>query len=155
MKKENALQQRLKGLLPQIYIAGRAFELDLAALKLSPKDDRLPSISLADCRCQKDWSYEFEFNVSTMTLSKHGRRPVMIPAAIVRVKLPPLKEIDPVGVALEQGLPADTFLEAFPIKSYTVATLIPLLETELPEQVRRNQVELEVKALLEKGWFLN
>jgi hypothetical protein len=143
--KKQAIENRLNGILPLVYIAGIAFEVSFTTLKLTQQTDRRNVIDLIGCRCCPDWVYEFEFNTQTGRFVELDKRPVAVPPDVVSVRLPPARLIDPIGFAMEKGLDTAAQLADYPLREYWLATLIPLSATDLQEQVRRNQIELEVQ----------
>jgi hypothetical protein len=102
-----APEQRPERLLPEINIAGILFHVDIEKLEFRQVADPSNRMPIIGAKEEMGFSH-FLFDTKTKNLfTGDTKMPDGIPGHVRIVLLPPLKELDPVGLARQQGLPDD------------------------------------------------
>jgi hypothetical protein len=102
-----APEQRQERLLPEINIAGTIFHVDIEKLEFRQVADPSNRMPIIGAKEEMGFSH-FLFDTKTKNLfTGDAKMPDSVPGHVRIVLLPPLKELDPIGLARQQGLPDD------------------------------------------------
>jgi hypothetical protein len=105
--------------LPRIDIAGTMFLADIEKLEFREVANPLNRMSMLDAKEEMGFSHFF-FDTRTKNLFTGATDiPSGIPGHVRIILLPPLKEIDPVGLARRYGLPEETNSTSRPLSRLT------------------------------------
>ncbi|WP_143014193.1 hypothetical protein [Mucilaginibacter pineti] len=100
-----APKQRPERLLPEINIAETLFHVDIEKLEFRQVGDPSNRMPIIGAKEEMGFSHFF-FDTKTKNLfTGDTKMPDGIPGHVRIVLLPPLKELDPIGLARQQGLP--------------------------------------------------
>lgn len=104
--------------LPKIQIEGTDFWVDIAKHELREVSDPYNRFSMGDVKEEMGFSY-FLYDTNTKNLHLH-QDIADVPDHVRIVLLPPLKDIDPIGLAARQGrISAQYQQQATPVKLTT------------------------------------
>lgn len=136
---DEALAKRLSGELPHINVAGTDFTIDWRLRELRETDApfnilRFSKMELDDTGEYYACFYHTKAHVLYEPLPDIDR----MPEDVVLLKIPNELQLDPVAVARQYGLKDYELLSEFPIKRDLKAEVRPLLESGLPELIKRN-----------------
>jgi len=137
---EKAVEERLKGRLPIIEIAGHPFFVDVNMGLLRPKDN-FASLGL-DMVNGGHWNEAtqertFYYDKRSMDEVKTSASGKQMPNHIVLVTVPGLRTLDPVGIARKQGLDPKTYLNDKPFRMFSTAKVTTFREQKQLDKVRK------------------
>jgi hypothetical protein len=140
---QEALQQRLAGVLPRIDIAGEQFTVDLRLQELRHAGNYHLMLSLKSFDLSPDgWKYEGYYDTYLRQVVDIDPKLTEFPDGVVKIQFPNEIVLDPVGVASQYGIEASALLRRYPIKSDLKADVIPLSETHIPALIQHNRNQL-------------
>lgn len=145
LKGKDALEQRLKGRLPIIDIAGHPFFADMRLGLLRPMDNFMTmGIDVQEIPIDpKTKLLRFDYHIPTMTRVHIPPVATELPKDVVRVEVPNMYYLDPVGMAHRNGKePKYYYADGIPMRMYRKAKIIPLHKTELAIKVKNNAEKL-------------
>ena len=141
---QQALEQRHKGVLPQIDIAGEKFTVDLRLQELRHSQYFFPALSLKSFELTSDgWHYEAYYHPVIKQTVELDPKLLEFPEGVIRIKIPNELGLDPVATAAIYGMSEREVLRRHPIPKELKAELIPLAETEVPRLIRQNREQLQ------------
>lgn len=144
----SALEHRLNGLLPVIDIADDHFYVDIGKQSIRPKGNvKNAGLDLKNGGWVDEMTNEhcFYYDKQTRQETKISPDITTLPEHVVLVKIPPVKVLDPVGAAKENGLAPNTYLSVFPLVMYRKAEVLPLNETVLFDVAKENRDKIYQK----------
>jgi len=100
--------------LPIFRMGETDFYIDTRLGEFRQVDAPENRISMNELRGMEDNQTELAFNMLTKNIYEDILHPEHIPAHVKLVIIPPLKELDPVGMARKLGLPDNWFKKAQP-----------------------------------------
>lgn len=140
---DKPLAERLQGHMPRVNIAGHDYLIDISNLAIKRVAD--PSINFAFGKESLYSSSERYYNTVTNLPVNIGHRITVFPENIVCIKFPPLKQMDIVGYSTAMGESPTNRICYYPwLPNSDEIKVTELINSKIPELVRRNQVELEV-----------
>jgi hypothetical protein len=145
LKGREAMEQRLKGRLPIIDIAGHPFFVDMRLGLLRPIDNfSTMGIDVQDIPMDEDTKrLRFDYHIPSMTRIQIAPDATELPKDVVRVEVPNMYFLDPVGMAHRNGKePRYYCADGIPLKMYRKATILPLQKTELAVKVKEHSEKL-------------
>lgn len=141
-----ALRKRLHKIVPEINVGGNPHLIYWADRLLIHRGDPEKIIDLNRCtRVLETGGFQLYYNLKTGQAVDLHPRLIRFPQDVVSLVIPEGKVLDPVSVALEEGLRTGHYLQDWPASNMLTATVISLHNTPVPEMIRRNQIELEVQ----------
>jgi hypothetical protein len=141
---QHVLDQRLKGILPQINLAGEMFTIDLRLQELRNSNFFFPVISLKSFELTNDgWHYEAYYHPVMKQVVELDPKLLEFPEGVVKLKIPNEIGLDPVAAARAYGMDERELLRRYPIQKDLKAEVIPLSETHIPALIRRNKEALQ------------
>lgn len=138
------LQERLKGKLPVVNIAGHEFSYDFKRNELRSHEPFSSTIKLNDL----DYSIEEEkyrgfYNIQTRKIIDIDPAEIKeIPQGAVLIEIPSGHRLDPIATAREHRVDYRNMLLKYPIQEHLEAKVTPIEKTNIPFLVKRNR-ELE------------
>ncbi|MDN5287462.1 MAG: hypothetical protein JWR38_3736 [Mucilaginibacter sp.] len=140
---QDALEQRLAGVLPRIHIAGEVFIIDLRLHELRHAKNFHLVLSLKSFDLTPDrWKYEAYYHPYIKQVVEIDPKLTELPDSVVRIRLPNEVGLDPVGTARRYGMEESALLRRYPIQKELKAEIISLSETDLPALIQRNREQL-------------
>jgi len=141
------LDQRIKGVLPSIEIAGKDYTIDIRLNELREKERPWSKLLLEDMvKSADDKHYLFFYDINRGEIIHASPKMVQVPKHAVLVEIPDELGLDPVGLARKYGLDDRYFLKEQAYRNQITAKLTPLKDSGLVEYVKQNQrAELKVK----------
>lgn len=140
------LEQRQKGFLPKINIAGNDFTVDVEYMELRAVNDPSIRISLKGLSRSDDYEhYTCFYHLPTRHVVAIDRTITELPKDVAMLKIPVESKLDPYAAAKQIGMDAKQFLRAHPPKKDLQATVVPLSMTGLPAFVERNKKAMKGK----------
>lgn len=137
---EQAVQRRVKGILPIITIVDDEYIVDWRLKELRMKDRPENIISLKNMDMDdKGSSYLCFYDKKAKAVIRIGDDITELPKDAVMLKIPYELKLDPVGVAREYGLGDTELLNRFPIQENLQAEQVPLKDTMLPKIIEANR----------------
>jgi hypothetical protein len=141
---QQALDQRLGGVLPQIDLAGEKFTIDLRLHELRHAANFHPVISLKSFELTNDgWHYEAYYHPVMKQVIDLDPKLLEFPEGVVKLKIPNELGLDPVATAREYGMDERELLRRHPLQKDLKAEVIPLSETNIPALIQRNREALQ------------
>jgi len=144
------VSERIFGMRPIIDIGGNPYIIDLTNSRLVHRNQPGNVIDLSDCRMiKKSGEYEFYYNLRInrkvdIDPSEHQ------PGEIVKVRIPSVEKLDPVGWALENGVSIVTQLKSHPPIKGLAAEIEPVhkkqvarKETSVTRQIKKNNKSIK------------
>lgn len=144
-----ALEQRLKGRLTTIDIAGHTFYVDIPMDKLRPKDDFLSKgIVFNDvdhCYCEEEKVYTVPYNPAKREFQEPDYDSLTeFPKDLILVKFPNERILDPVGYNRKHGDDLLVGLKETSVRTHFTARIIDWKETGLQERIEDNLKRLAI-----------
>lgn len=143
LKGKEALNERIdKGRLPIIDIAGQPFFADSRIGLLRPINIfNSMGIELAELPMDPvTKKLSFEYHIPSMTRTQVSAQATELPKDVVRVVVPNMYFLDPIGMARRNGKDARYYQEdGITLRMYRKAKIVPLKKTELLAQVNQNR----------------
>ncbi len=134
------LEQRKKGILPQIDIAGHRYTVDIRLNELRNSDFPNKRLGLDEMVTSPDGRhYLFFYNREIKSILHASVDMVEVPEKAVLVEIPDELGLDPVGMARKYGLRDEYFLKMHPYKEGLMARITSIEKSGLPEYVAANQ----------------
>nr|WP_157535927.1 hypothetical protein [Mucilaginibacter sp. L294] len=97
-------EQRQQRLLPEIDIAGTLFHVDIVKLEFREVGNPLNRMPIIGAKEEMGFShFFFDTHAKNLFAGKEDMK-IGIPDHVRIILLPPLKELDPIGLARQQGL---------------------------------------------------
>lgn len=141
---QKLLEQRLKGIPPQIDLAGEKFTVDLRLHELRHSKHFFPVISLKSFELTDDgWHYEAYYHPVMKQVVELDPKLLEFPEGVIKLKIPNEIGLDPVVAARIYGIDEHQLLRRHPIQKELKAEVIPLSETHVPALIRRNKEALQ------------
>jgi len=140
--KRDSIILRNKGLLPIIEIAGHPFFFHAASGLAQPwADFSTMGIDLKNIPMHPQTRrLVFDYHVPSKSRVTIGKDITNFPADVVRIDMPNMYYLDPVGMALRNDKPLRYYVgDGIPMKMYRVAKVISLHRTEVAKLVRDNR----------------
>lgn len=133
------LDQRLKGILPRIDIAGNTFIIDYRLKELRSEQQAANRLPIGQMDVSADGNhYLFFYLPAKQQMIQMHERMKEIPDGLLQVKIPNELGLDPVGVAREYNITGTGFLRKYPPQSQLKAMSIPAKDCGLQEWIRQN-----------------
>jgi hypothetical protein len=143
---QQALDQRLNGILPQIDLAGEKFTIDLRLQELRNSKFFFPVISLKSFELTNDgWHYEAYYHPVMKQVVELDPKLLEFPEGVIKLKIPNELGLDPVATARAYGMDEREMLRRHPIQKDLKAEVIPLSETHGPALIERNKENLQAE----------
>lgn len=134
------LEQRKKGILPQIDIAGHTYTVDIRLNELRSPDFPNKRLALDEMVTSPDGKhYLFFYNPECKSIFLASGHIVKVPEKTVLVEIPDELGLDPVGMARKYGFRDEYFLKMHPYKEGQKARITSIEKSGLPEYVAANQ----------------
>ena len=125
--------QRPERLLPERLICGVPFTVDIDKLEFSEVGNPANRMPIIGAKEEMGFSHFF-FDTQTKNLyAGETKMPNGIPNHVILVFLPPLKELDPIGLARKHGLADEAYVNRRAVKP----ELIFVAKEKQPESVNR------------------
>jgi len=149
-----AVAERRAGKLPNFWINGNEFEVDVNKHELRPRDGLTAPIPLRLFNFADDGrKYNEYYHLTERRLVNLDLSITALPENIVQIRIPNVLHLDPVGVADRYGIDAHFILRRYPIQKELKAELIPLEQTPLLDLTlynRQQQVQKQFDLQQEK-----
>ncbi|AOM80067.1 hypothetical protein [Pedobacter steynii] len=142
LKGKEAVSRRVDGLQPVIDIKGQPYFINVHFGLLEPANNFLiEPIRIGDIQMdQQTKKLSFYFDTSTKERVDIDEAITELPGNVVRVELPNLYYLDPIGMARRNEKDLLYYKnDGIPLRMYRVATIIPLQKTELLAEVNENR----------------
>lgn len=140
------LEQRQKGLLPRIDIAGNDFIVDMASSELRSVNDPSTRISLKGLNRSDDYEHYICFyHLPTKQVVSIDLKITELPKDVAMLKIPVEAKLDPYAAAKEIGMDTKQFLRVHPPQKDLQATVVPLSMKGLPALVEQNKKAMKGK----------
>ena len=141
---QEALTQRLNGILPKINIANEYFIVDLRLQELRHARHFFPVLSLKSFELTGDgWNYEAYYHPVLKQVVEIDPKLTEFPEGVVKIRIPNEIGLDPVATARDYGMDERDLLRRYPIQKALSAEVIPLSETHIPALIRSNREQLQ------------
>ncbi|MEP7372323.1 MAG: hypothetical protein ABI675_02970 [Chitinophagaceae bacterium] len=127
------------GNLPVIEIMGHNYFIDLRMEELRLTSDFSVKIELPDKRHPDTGEYNFYYQPATNQVVEIDPHISCLPTGIVKIKLPNDRQLDIVPELRASGQDLKDYFMKFPFPKKPIATVIPLSETELVENIKFNK----------------
>lgn len=138
------LEERKKGVLPQIEIAGHYYTVDIRLNELREAEVPYRKLGLDEMVTAQDGRhYLFFYHPENRAILHATPDMVKIPENVVLVQIPDELGLDPVGMARKYGLGDEYFLKMHPYEHDVKAKVIPLEKSGLPEFVASNRKQVK------------
>ena len=136
---DEAIANRLSGVLPHIDLAGTDHIIDWRSKELRASDAPYGRISLKGM-AMSDTGEEYLcfFNTKSRTVYEPEENMTALPKDVVLLVIPGELKLDPVAVAREYGMKDTDLLFTHPIQQDLAANIKPLSETGLPAMIEKN-----------------
>ncbi|MBB6324493.1 hypothetical protein FHS59_000108 [Algoriphagus iocasae] len=135
----DGFEERKKGHLPEVDIAGDRFLIDVRLAELRHVDTpwkRLPLDQMVPTEDHRH--YQFFYNRELKSVFHASQELTDIPEHVVLVEIPDEMQLDPVGMARKLGLSDAYFLSMHPYQKQIKARVTPVEESGLPDLVLNN-----------------
>lgn len=144
--------ERLKGKLPHIDIAGTDFTIDWRLRELRETKNPANSIRFKDMDLAEDGkAYLCFYDTKKHTIQHPPADITELPKNLKVLEIPNGLILDPVAVAREAGKNINDFIVENPIEKNLSARTHPLSYSNLPELVRENRAQMEKEQNLNAG----
>jgi hypothetical protein len=142
LKGKEAVSRRLSGLQPVIDIKGQPYFVNVHFGLLEPANNFLIGpIRIGDIEMDqetKKLSFYFDTTIKDRVDIDDGI--TELPENVVRVELPNLYYLDPIGMARRNEKDLLYYKnDGIPLRMYRIATIIPLQKTELLAEINENR----------------
>ncbi|RWU08136.1 hypothetical protein [Pedobacter chitinilyticus] len=133
------IEKRLKGVLPQIDIAGKEYHVDVRLGELHSVDDQTKRIILKMLSINGNGNYVFLYDhkkhhIVNLDIDKITKEP----PNTVMIELPHELWLDPIGVARKQNIDELSLLGKYPLQHELKARIYPLAETFVANHIHKN-----------------
>jgi len=124
--------------LPLFPVQGTDFIVDIEREEFRQADK--PSNRIIMSGVKEEYGFSF-FYYDTRTKNRYTGPAVNIPSYVALIIIPPLKQLDPVGLARRQGLPDDYYST----RQQRVQEFMPQIIRNTPEKEDRPQIKSRPK----------